>query len=404
MDEAARHAELGLPVPKRVRFRLVKRLVARASWLFLHHQVAFNKAVMASQAELIAEVHAQLTAVRERIELETQSRRAELDLLHKQAFARHHAAVSELRTELSRIAIDLAGAHRGSVEQSDRLAEIERTVAKVAEGLRDVQARQERELVETRTANAQVNMFLATVRKSFPETPSRAALEGLPTAVEALYPALQDAFRGSEATIRDRVSVYLPDVAHASKDAPVLDLGCGRGEWLEVLRTAGLDAYGIELHEHFAKVCLGKGLDVRNEDALDHLRALRPDSLSAITAFHLVEHIPVEDLVLTLDLARNALRPGGVLILETPNPDNVTTGASNFYLDPTHQRPIPAALLLFLVVARGYVDADVRYLHAPPPINERADSVTGGNADVLGWLNDRLNGPQDYAVVAYKPE
>jgi 2-polyprenyl-3-methyl-5-hydroxy-6-metoxy-1,4-benzoquinol methylase len=215
-----------------------------------------------------------------------------------------------------------------------------------------------------------------------------------------LYLAFEDAFRGSRGEIKKRVSEYLPLLTGkqiGTSQMPVLDLGCGRGEWLEVLGENGLTALGLDSNESCVRECHARGLkNVRTADALSFLGELPEQSQGAVTAFHVVEHMPFRTILNLLDEAVRVLKPGGMLILETPNPANLIVGANTFYLDPTHVRPLPADLLRFFVESRGFCSVEIRPLH-PFPACFRLEGEANSAATVL---NDLVYGARDYAIVA----
>ncbi len=226
---------------------------------------------------------------------------------------------------------------------------------------------------------------------------------------DSFYRALEDRFRGEREDIKQRQSVYLPliDALRERTGKPGLDLGCGRAEWLELLRDHGVQASGIDLNADFIEAGKSLGLDVMQGDAIAHVRDLPSGELGFISAFHMVEHI---DFGLMLDLlshARSALDDHGFLLLETPNPANLTVGANTFYLDPTHERPLPPALLAFAAEYAGFERAFVvpvnRHLISNPLELWPAD-VQGASAlnNAVGALNDTLMQAPDYAVVAFK--
>jgi SAM-dependent methyltransferase len=223
-----------------------------------------------------------------------------------------------------------------------------------------------------------------------------------------VYQAFEDRFRGSEDDIRRRLEVYLPDVERVTTGRPVLDVGPGRGEWLALLAERGVPAYGVEANPHLAtQLRDARGLDVVTGDAVAHLEGLEPGGLDLVTAFHVVEHVDTDTLLGLLAAARTALRPGGALLIETPNPTNLVMGACNFYLDPTHERPMPPALTEFFVQASGFVDVEVRPLHPKEDADLtglRLDGVDPRAGDlVAAALTKGLFGPQDYAVLGFVP-
>jgi SAM-dependent methyltransferase len=218
--------------------------------------------------------------------------------------------------------------------------------------------------------------------------------------MDALYAALQDEFRGGREEIMERLSVYLPKLAETgigSERMPILDVGCGRGEWIELLREHELQAAGIDLNRVSLAICRERGLAVTEAEAVGHLRSLPEASLGAVTAFHLIEHLAFQQMLDLLDAARRALKPGGVAIFETPNPNNIFVSSRNFYLDPTHRHPIPPLLGRFLAEARGFERVEILELH---PVAQHADTSMGG--DAAARLNECFYGPQDYAIIGWK--
>ena len=218
----------------------------------------------------------------------------------------------------------------------------------------------------------------------------------------AIYDDFTEHFRGSTAEVSAKLEGYLPDVHRLAGPGGVVDLGCGRGEWLDLLRAAGVPARGVDANPAFVAAGRARGLDMELGDALGYLDALPRDSVDMVTAFHVIEHLGTEDLLALLEAARGALRPGGCLLLETPNPTNLVMAACDFYNDPTHRSPLPPALTEYLVSTQGFRNVEVRSLHpkAAPPM-----TTCGAHAcDQLNELVVRAHfGPQDYAVLGYKP-
>lgn len=227
-------------------------------------------------------------------------------------------------------------------------------------------------------------------------------------ALEAQYASFEDAFRGERDEIKQRVAHYLGTLAAAGV-APgdhdvVLDLGSGRGEWLEVLAEHGYRGRGVDLNRGMLKASEARGHEVVEADVLDYLRAQDSDSFAAITAMHLVEHIPHSALLELLDEALRVLRPGGVLMLETPNPENVRVGSCTFYMDPTHLNPIPPLLLQWIVRARGFEEPVIERLsehRGSPELQPVSEDMPG--AWQINQMIEWFTAPPDYAVIARKP-
>ena len=236
------------------------------------------------------------------------------------------------------------------------------------------------------------------------ETPSSSPV---PSGLDALYSALEDSFRGSRDLVRERVRPYLTELESVSRGSPadslVIDIGCGRGEWLELVRNAGYQARGIDMNAMFVQTCRSLGLDVVQGDAFDVLREMPSGSAAAITSMHLVEHLPFETMIALIDECRRVLRAGGLLILETPNPENLSVGAFSFYMDPTHRNPLPPELMSWLTRSRGFAEVRIeRLTHAREvEFPELLDAEQPG-AGSLNRIIEQFRAPLDYAVIARK--
>jgi SAM-dependent methyltransferase len=213
---------------------------------------------------------------------------------------------------------------------------------------------------------------------------------------DGFYRAFEDQHRGSRELIKARQRVYLPFIDPLKilyPDASALDLGCGRGEWLELLTESGFKASGVDLDDGMLAVCRERGMTVQTKDAVTGLQEQSDESLAVVSGFHLAEHIPFEALQSLVAESLRALKPAGLLILETPNPENIVVGTANFYLDPTHRQPIPPLLLSFLAEYCGFARVKVIRLQGPVDLNlgRRLNMH-----DVLGGVSP------DYAIVAQK--
>ncbi|MFL6229162.1 MAG: methyltransferase domain-containing protein [Pyrinomonadaceae bacterium] len=214
--------------------------------------------------------------------------------------------------------------------------------------------------------------------------------------LDPLYAAFEDQFRGAREEIKERLRVYLPVLRAASVAGDVLDIGCGRGEWLELLKENGVACRGVDHNRVFVERCRARGLDVIEADAVSYLGGLPDESLNAATSFHLVEHLPFETLIKLIDEIMRTLRRGAPVILETPDPENIVVGSYGFYADPTHRNPIPSPTLKFLLEARGFSRVEVMKLRPPDEVKLE------GDAEIVKRFNQHFYSARDYAVVGWK--
>lgn len=251
----------------------------------------------------------------------------------------------------------------------------------------------------------------------------RARVSGGGQRFAALYADFTDHFRGTSEVVTAKLTPYLADARGLAGARPtggvVVDVGSGRGEWLTLLRDAGLPGSGVDNNPAFVEAGRARGLDLVCGDAVAHLAGLPPDSVDLVTAFHIIEHLDPDTLLALLAAAWHALRPGGAVLLETPNPANLRMAACDFYNDPTHRSPLPPRLTEYLVSASGFGDIEIR------PMNPRALPIELTESSELSEVTEpseltkpsghsqlrpaerllalTLYGPQDYAVLGYKP-
>ena len=216
------------------------------------------------------------------------------------------------------------------------------------------------------------------------------------TMSDSFYRTFEDKFRGSNDLIKSRLSVYLPFVEplkYIDTDINALDLGCGRGEWLELLKEVGISGHGIDIDDEMLLACGELDLSVETGNAITYLQGLPDECQTIVSAFHVAEHVTFEQLQSLVSQALRVLKPGGILIMETPNPENIVVGTRDFYLDPTRKRLIPSDLLSFLPEFYGFARTKVIRLQETKDLAER-ENLT---------LQDVLSGVSpDYAVVAQK--
>jgi SAM-dependent methyltransferase len=236
-------------------------------------------------------------------------------------------------------------------------------------------------------------------------------------APDITYVGFEDRFRGSEAEIRARQQDY---VQYFAGQSDVLDLGCGRGELLELLRERGIRARGLDVNPEMVEVCKARGLDVTNADARGYLRTVPDESLGGVIALQVIEHLEPAYLAETLALAYDKLRPGARMVLETINPACWVAFFESFIRDLTHEKPIHPETLQYLLQANGFSNVEIVY-RAPIAEGGKLRRVTsrpehyGDTAqdaltELVSSFNsnvDRLNGRlfsyQDYAAIATRP-
>jgi SAM-dependent methyltransferase len=210
------------------------------------------------------------------------------------------------------------------------------------------------------------------------------------------YRVFEDRFRGSRELITSRLQVYLPfleAIASLYPAGSAMDLGCGRGEWLELLRERGMRPRGYDIDEGMLEACVRLGLPAERRDAIEALSMTASESQAVVSGFHIAEHMPFDVLRTLVKDALRVLKPGGLLILETPNPENFIVGTCNFYLDPSHLHPLPPLLLAFLPEYYGFKRVKVHRLPDPPQIQ---------NAQAISLVEVLFCVSSEYSIIAQK--
>jgi SAM-dependent methyltransferase len=382
-------AQVGSNLPPMSKMQGVKRRIVepmakaflRIAQLITRDQRAFNNSVIAS-----------LQAFDERL-TQAAATSAQASATSAQASARTTTRLEEIAARITQ-RID-------QLEAGFRASETEAAGARRAQVLKADQLRTAVSLQERR-----LSLLLEEARRRLPKPLDgdqlQAFADQLPRVSDAGYLSFEDAFRGSREEIKERVSIYVAKLRAAgagTDQAPILDIGCGRGELLEVLREQGLKASGVDDNAAAVEKCREARLEVAHGDAFEALARLPDGSLGGLTALHVVEHLPFPLVIRLLDEALRVLRPGGIAIFETPNPTNLLVGAANFYIDPTHRNPVHPQTLQYLFEARGLVQVEPMMLHPFP--SEMLLPETDSPA--ARFINQHFFGPQDYAVAGRRP-
>ncbi|MBO4552969.1 methyltransferase domain-containing protein, partial [bacterium] len=222
------------------------------------------------------------------------------------------------------------------------------------------------------------------------------------------YELFEDESRGDVADIRERLEFYVPLLEKAANGGGLIaDLGCGRGELLELLKENGLAAIGIDNNE--AAVIRGKkaGLDMECKDLFQYLREAKEGSLAAVTAMHVIEHLTPSQQGEFLSLALKALKPGGLIAMETPNIMNLHVASCDFFSDITHVRPVHPVALRNRMKQMGYKDIDIKFLHPFPESEQLICDAPGLGEEAkknFEKINDLIWGCRDCVILATKKE
>lgn len=214
--------------------------------------------------------------------------------------------------------------------------------------------------------------------------------------LDIFYANFEDRFRGKEEMIAQRLEEYLPYIfnsKHNYNKHPVLDIGCGRGEFLQLLKKNQINAVGLDINIDMVERAHKKGLKAEQGEALNFLEDSESQKYSVVSGFHIVEHIPFSALLRIFASAYRTLIKDGFVIFETPNPENLIVGSCTFYMDPSHLHPLPPDLLAFALETVGFRDIEIKRIHPDEhPVGSTLPSE----------VVSRLYGPRDYAVIGYK--
>ena len=250
-----------------------------------------------------------------------------------------------------------------------------------------------------------MRLDIASIREQFNRTvsPEKTVLY----AHQFDYIGFENQFRGPEVGIHEKQRIYLKYFADQQN---VVDIGCGRGEFLKLLKENNIDAFGVDVNEIMIKQCQDSGLQVKKMNALSFLRTIKDNSLGGIIMNQVIEHIPFNQLVEIVALAYTKLKPGAYFVAETINPQSLIVFTEAYFLDPTHDRMIHPYTMRYLLQQSGFVDSTIEYL-SPVDQSDFATQKTDGSPTIEMQRDDShdalhrlVYGCREYAVIGRKKE
>ena len=369
--------------------QLGKRIVARGLEWRVRSQRIFNFSVM----ESVAALHSAGESNERNLERLRTGLRALVET-QEQGAARTTAELHQVQAELTHALSHEAGCLRQEMEERERVVLSE--LRSLGEELQTVRDRLSAEQSERRSLGEELRKVHSAI-----------SAEYLPVEDVIDYFSFEKRMRGDEEEVRSKQSVYLP---YFRSHAPVVDIGCGRGEFLQLLMAEGIDARGVDRHPSMAAHCASQGLSVIQGDFFEYLAQQSDDSLGGVFCAQVIEHLAPRRLVELIQLSFSKLRSGGIAVFETQNPQCLLSIAGWFWLDPSHRRPIHPQQLLFLMEMVGFHTPEVLWLNECEPEHRlpRLGSGTGNRRErqrfnaAIERFNQVFLGPADYAVLGTK--
>jgi len=309
--------------------------------------------------------------------------------------AREHAEAAAAAAELA--AVRVAREHAEAAAEAAELSAV-RVAREHAEQLLRA------EIAQVQSSSRRIERLIQGPREKIRtevESDRSTSPAGQPIS-ELLYAAIEERFRGSQEEIRARQEEYLSEARAAwsgTSHLPMLDIACGRGEWMSLLASEGFVVQGIDSNSVFVAECEEQGFEVSEGDALATVSTYPDSSFSLVSLFHLVEHLPLEYLESLFGEIKRVLHPDGCMIIETPNCSSLSVAASTFWIDPTHPRPLHPEVLAFLVERAGFTSIERRLLHPVLPSGFDADSFSG-ESDAVKAIANVVFGYGDIAFIS----
>lgn len=367
-----------------------------------------------TRSEIEAELSRLDSGIEERIDVKVGETRSgigsELEKLGSEIEERVEGKVGEARAEIEDeirrriIRIDSTVDERIEAKVGQTRAEIEAGISQLDSGVEERVRREANAVVSAMNQDIQNKSWLATIFEDVPLSSDLPENDGIN------YFVFEETFRGSREVIKERQAAF---VQYFEGSKNVLDIGCGRGEFLELLCDKGIGGRGIDINEDMVEYCRSRGLDVERIDAVTYLESIEDKSLDGVFIDQVVEHLRPDYLVKMLGLCYKKLKYGYYIVAETVNPLSFFSFA-NFYIDLTHVRPVHPATLRFLLGSVGYRGVEVRFF-SPVPDEDRLNRVNpeektkelmGISSEIynqnVDMINNVLYGAQDYAVIGKK--
>jgi len=388
----------------------IKKLVSRSLAWHVREQVEFNRAVIRYMDQTLAALDEHNRNLLLLAQMEQQHREAAAQFEAWQHWrAGWEEKLAKTEVQFLRTVAELQGAfqHRVSLLESnfrehlqaqhaDYLGALDRTTLAIQKQLFDdlgrLRMEQERQI---HTELRLIRQRVVSASSAGTMAPALPPVARPPAAFD--YARFAERFRGSPEYVAAGQRFYLP---HFQGRRQVLDLGCGRGEFLELMREGGIPARGVDSDADSVSLCRQKGLDVVEADLFAYLAALDEESLDGVFSAQVVEHLPPERVPELVALAARTLERGGLLAIETPNPDCLAIFATNFYLDPTHVRPAPSAQLHFYFEESGFGGIEVHPL--APAADLFPEIAALASIDSLAAFQKKFFGGLDYVILGRK--
>ena len=379
----------------------IKKMVARALDWHVREQVEFNRHVMAFMQATLEALNETKRVLATLAPAAAEMNDARSHWVQWRSEWEHKLFINE--TQFLRSVADLQGAfqHRASLmeanfrdiarsQHADYLGALERSTVELQKKFWEEAAKARREYERLIHEELRIVRQRASQQAAKVASPVTAAEPSHELSFD--YGRFAERFRGTEDYVKKNIQFYK---GRFQGRGPVLDIGCGRGEFLEMMRDAGVEARGIDLSDEAVARCRQKGLQVDKADLFEHLNDLPDDSLGGIFCAQVIEHLKPESLPEMIRLASGKLSRDGLLALETPNPECLAIFASHFYLDPTHTRPAPHPLVAFYMEECGLGQIEVQRLS---PALESMPALAGLPED----FREAFFGGLDYAIFGIK--